>query len=36
MSKPPQFEVHSNQQVTMTCFYYKAMCLLHFRVTCKI
>ena len=30
MSKAPQFEAHSNQQIIMNCFYYKAICLLHF------
>ena len=30
MSEAPQFEAHSNQYIIMNCFYYKAICLLHF------
>ena len=32
-SKAPRFEAHSNQQVTLNCFNYKAICLFHFGIT---
>ena len=32
-SKAPRFEAHSNQQVTLNCFNYKAICPFHLGIT---
>ena len=32
-SKAPRFEAHSNQQVNLNCFNYKAICPFHFGIT---